>query len=130
MKHLRINAVLLAALCCINASCTTNRVQVDDHSYRVSPPQTTINNYVQPAIQAPPPPTIQQIDREFLQFQQAPTSQVDQVPANYYIPQRTYPPIIPGGLYYPQRQVVYAHPYVRPNYSDLCRLRIRAQLGL
>lgn len=130
----RINAGILLAIGLITSGCTTNRVTVDDHSYRVAPPQTTINNYIQQPVMTPPVPTIQQVDREFLQYQQSPVSMV---PANYYMPQRTYPPIVPGGLYYPQRQV--ACNYVRPvtyrqpscnSVSDQYRFRIKAQLGL
>jgi hypothetical protein len=128
MKHARINAVLLAVLCSINASCTTNRVTVDDHSYHHNdtPSGNTIINhhYPQTIVQPSAPPTLQQSDQDFLQY--------SQVSGSYYEPRKVYPPIVPGGLCYPQTRP-FTHTYQVPtytNYAQAYRVRARVQFGL
>jgi hypothetical protein len=91
-----INAGILLAVSLITSGCTTNRYQVDDHSYHyndVAPTNTTTVHHHYPKPSPPPRPTVQQQDQEFLQYQQE--------PANTYTPNK-YPPVIPGSLYYPR----------------------------
>jgi hypothetical protein len=128
MKHLRINAVLLAALCCINVSCTTNRVHVDDHSYHHNdtPSGTTIINNHYPA--PVPKPTLPQLDQEYLQYTQSSRESLSQ-----YTPSVVYPPYMNGTLSYQVPQV-FSHRYEVPgggyvNASYAYRARCRAQLG-
>jgi hypothetical protein len=137
MNRVRINVILLAAFCSVNASCTTNRVQVDDHSYHHNdtPSGNTIINHhypqtiVQP--QPTPQPSIQQLDRDFLQYQQS-TSSVSEVPTSYYTHQRSYPPVTPYGPVYTKTRP-FTHIYQAPtytNYAQAYRVRAKVQFGL
>lgn len=128
----RINAGILLTVVLITSGCTTNRIHVDDHSYHhndVPPTNTTvIHHHPQP-----PRPTIQQLDNEYLQFQQG--GPLGQVPANCYTPSR-YPAVIPGSLYYPtpaHYNPTYAYRHSTPGYSSNAqsyKAQVRVQFGL
>lgn len=128
----RINAGILLAVGLITSGCTTNRIQVDDHSYHhndVPPTNTTVIHHHHPQPPAPPRPTVEQIDQDFLQYQQTPTS------ANTYTPSR-YPPVIPGSLYYPTAAYynpTYTYRHSTPGYStnaQAYKAQVRLQFGL
>jgi len=132
----RIAFLLLITLSCINSGCTTNRVMVDDHSYHHNdvPPQNTSiihNHYPQPVMIQKP--SVQQLDREYLQFQQN-QSPVSQESGNGYTPQ-----MFPNANRYPQVQSYfqpygrsYAYSHSTPGYSSnvyAYKAHVRAQLG-
>ena len=135
MKRLRINAVLLVALCSINASCTTNRVQVDDHSYHHNDTpsgNTIINHHYPQTIVQPKAPSVPQTDREFLQYLQSSSASVSEVTPSSYTHERSYPPVTSYGPIYPVNRP-FTHVYQVPtytNYAQAYRVRTKIQFGL